>query len=99
MPNAKIFVFTAHDGNPGSVSRVLYLYIKSLERVMLAIRLPASIEKRLETLARRTGRTKTYYAREAILQHLQEMEDVYLAEQALDRIREGRERTVPLHDV
>jgi RHH-type transcriptional regulator, rel operon repressor / antitoxin RelB len=37
---------------------------------MLAIRLPASIEKRLERLAKRTGRTKTYYAREAILQHL-----------------------------
>ena len=36
---------------------------------MLAIRLPQSIEKRLEKLARRTGRTKTYYVREAILQH------------------------------
>ena len=37
---------------------------------MLAIRLPPSIEKRLERLARRTGRTKTYYVREAILEHL-----------------------------
>ncbi|PYT47539.1 MAG: hypothetical protein DMG47_01460 [Acidobacteria bacterium] len=35
---------------------------------MLAIRLPQSIEKRLEELARRTGRTKTYYVREAILE-------------------------------
>ena len=33
---------------------------------MLAIRLPANIEKRLDRLAKRTGRTKTYYAREAI---------------------------------
>jgi len=37
---------------------------------MLAIRLPESVGKRLEKLARRTGRTKTYYVREAILQHL-----------------------------
>ena len=39
---------------------------------MLAIRLPQSIEKRLEKLARRTGRTKTYYVREAILEHLED---------------------------
>lgn len=66
---------------------------------MLAIRLPRSIEKRLERLARRTGRTKTYYAREAILQHLEDLEDLYLAEAALERIRTGEERTIPLKDV
>ncbi len=66
---------------------------------MLAIRLPASIEKRLAKLARRTGRTKTYYAREAILQHLDDLEDLYLAERVLDRIRKGEERTIPLEDV
>lgn len=66
---------------------------------MLAIRLPAAIEKRLEKLAKRTGRTKTYYAREAILQHLENLEDVYLAERILDRIRKGEERTIPLEDV
>lgn len=61
---------------------------------MLAIRLPQSVEKRLEKLARRTGRTKTYYVREAILQHLEEIEDVYLAERALERIRSGKARTI-----
>lgn len=66
---------------------------------MLAIRLPESIEKRLEKLARRTGRTKTYYAREAILQHLEDLEDVYLAERVLRRIRKGRERTHTLDQV
>ncbi len=63
---------------------------------MLAIRLPQSIEKRLERLARRTGRTKTYYAREAIVEHLEDLEDLYLAERALERIRGGEERTIPL---
>ena len=66
---------------------------------MLTIRLPQSIEKRLEKLARRTGRTKSYYAREAILQHLGDLEDVYLAERALERIRNGKDRTIPLEKV
>lgn len=66
---------------------------------MLAIRLPQSIEKRLDRLARRTGRTKTYYVREAILEHLQDLEDLYLAERVLERVRSGAERTHPLKDV
>ena len=66
---------------------------------MLAIRLPESIEKRLEKLAKRTGRTKTFYAREAILQYIEELEDVYLAERSLDRIRSGESSTIPLEDV
>jgi RHH-type rel operon transcriptional repressor/antitoxin RelB len=66
---------------------------------MLAIRLPEEVEKRLERLARRTGRTKTYYARQAILEHLEDLEDVYLAEEALDRIRQGKDRTFTLEEV
>ena len=46
---------------------------------MLAIRLNEEIEQRLARLAKRTGRTKTYYAREAILEHLEDMEDAYTA--------------------
>ena len=46
---------------------------------MLAIRLPEEIETRLSNLAAKTGRTKTFYAREAILEHLDDMEDRYLA--------------------
>jgi RHH-type rel operon transcriptional repressor/antitoxin RelB len=63
---------------------------------MLAIRLPEKIEKRLDDLAKRTGRTKTYYAREAIVQHLDELEDIYLAERRLESVRAGRSRTVPI---
>lgn len=66
---------------------------------MLAIRLPEQIEKRLDRLAKRTGRTKTYYAREAILTHLEDLEDAYLAEVTLEDIRAGRTRTIPLERV
>ena len=61
---------------------------------MLAIRLPSEIEARLEALAKATGRTKTYYAREAILEHLDDLEDIYLAEQTLERVRRGDDEFV-----
>ena len=66
---------------------------------MLAIRLPADIEARLAELARRTGRTKSFYAREAILHHLDELEDLYLAESCLEDLREGRSGSIPLNDL
>jgi RHH-type rel operon transcriptional repressor/antitoxin RelB len=52
---------------------------------MLTIRLDKKTEARLSGLARTTGRTKTFYAREAILEHLEEMEDTYLALERLAR--------------
>jgi RHH-type transcriptional regulator, rel operon repressor / antitoxin RelB len=66
---------------------------------MLALRLPNDIEQRLDKLAKATGRTKSFYAREAILEHLDDLEDLYLAEQRLTDIRAGRTQTVPLEDV
>ena len=46
---------------------------------MLAIRISHDIENRLQQLAQKTGRTKTYYAKEAILRFLENIEDEYLA--------------------
>ncbi|MCI4398211.1 MAG: TraY domain-containing protein [Acidobacteria bacterium] len=66
---------------------------------MLDIRLPPKIEKRLSVLARATGRTMTFYAREAILEHLEDLEDVYLAERRLEDILAGRDHAIPLADV
>ena len=66
---------------------------------MLAIRLPSEIEDRLDALAQATGRSKTFYAREAILEHLDNLEDLYLAEQRLIEIRAGRSQAVSLEEV
>jgi len=52
---------------------------------MIAIRLPAEIDERLTKLAKRTGRTKTYYAREAILRLIDDMEDTYIAIERLEK--------------
>ncbi len=54
---------------------------------MLSIRLDPDIEKRLSELAKRTGRTKSYYARELIEGNIEDLEDRYLAEARLEKRR------------
>lgn len=66
---------------------------------MIAVRLPEDIERRLSDLARKTGRTKTFYVREAVQAHLEDLEDLYLAEQEVKNIRAGRSTTTPLAEV
>ena len=57
-----------------------------------SIRLPDEIEQRLDALAEKTGRTKAFYIREMILNHIDEIEDYYLAADVVERIRKGKER-------
>jgi RHH-type rel operon transcriptional repressor/antitoxin RelB len=64
-----------------------------------SIRLPHEIEERLEILSAQTGRRKSFYVREAILDHLDDIEDTYLAEKRLERINSGRTQTIPLQEV
>ena len=64
-----------------------------------SIRLPDDVESRLDNLAALTGRTKAFYVKAAIVEHLDELEDVYLAEKRLEDIRAGRTKTVALGDV
>ena len=56
---------------------------------MIAIRLPVDVEQRIADLAARTGRTKTFYIKEAIVEHLDDMEEKYLA---LDRLEKPTNR-------
>jgi RHH-type rel operon transcriptional repressor/antitoxin RelB len=62
---------------------------------MLALRLPSKIEKRLDALAKKTGRTKSFYAREAILRHIEDLEDYHLARRRLAR----KSKTVTLEEL
>ena len=66
---------------------------------MLALRLPEEIEGRLAALAKATGRTKSFYAREAIVEHLDDLEDLFLAEKRLARVRDGKSKTYSLKQV
>jgi len=65
----------------------------------ISIQLPSDVEARLQNLAARTGRSKTYYITEAVLEHLDDLEDLYLAERELEAVRAGTSSTVPLVDV
>ena len=65
----------------------------------VALRLPDELAQRLSRLADRTGRSKTFYMIEAIREHLEDLEDLYLAEQRLIDIQAGKSQTVPLEEV
>lgn len=64
-----------------------------------SIRIEPEIEQRLADLARRTGRSRSFYVKEAILNHLEDLEDTYLGEQALDEFRQSGEVPISLEDV
>ena len=59
-----------------------------------SIRLPPAVERRLDALAAKTGRSKAYYLREIISRGIEDMEDYYLGLEALERVRKG-EPTIP----
>jgi len=52
---------------------------------MLGVRLDKKLESKLEKLARQTGRSKSFYAREAIRQFLEDREDYLRGLAVLER--------------
>ena len=66
---------------------------------MIALNLPPEIEERLEALAKRTGRSADDYARDAILDHLDELDDIEIAEHRVEALRRGESDTTPLAEL
>lgn len=64
-----------------------------------SIRLDKETERRLDALARKTGRTKAWYLRKLIEEHLEDLEDYYLADHIAERVRQGKERVYSLEQV
>lgn len=60
----------------------------------ISLRLDPETEARLAHLSQATGRSKTFYLRKLIEDHLEDLEDTYLAEHALEQLRQGRDRAV-----
>ena len=65
----------------------------------MTVRLPSNIEQRLTHLATETGRSKSFYMRELIEAGLDDLEDYYLAERVMERVRQGKEKLHSLDDV
>jgi RHH-type rel operon transcriptional repressor/antitoxin RelB len=57
-----------------------------------SVRLAPETEQRLDFLASKTNRSKAYYLRLIIEKGLEDMEDYYLAEDVLERVRSGKEK-------
>jgi RHH-type rel operon transcriptional repressor/antitoxin RelB len=65
----------------------------------VSLRVPLDLVARLDDLAKATGRSKTFYMLEAIREHIDDLEDLYLAQQRLIEIRAGRSKTYSLDEV
>ena len=65
----------------------------------LSIRLDAVLDARLAKLAKTTGRTTSFYIKQAIADHLEDLEDLYVAQRVVGRIDSGKERVVPLQEL
>jgi RHH-type rel operon transcriptional repressor/antitoxin RelB len=59
-----------------------------------SIRLDPALEQRLDHLAAKTGRTKSYYLRELVAKGLDDLEDYYLAASTVERVRKGEEKVL-----
>ncbi len=59
-----------------------------------SVRLPKDYEQRLNYLSRQTGRSKAFYIKQLIIDHLDDLEDVYLAEQRLEQLRQGKDEVI-----
>lgn len=60
----------------------------------VSLRLPNDVAERLSLLAKETGRSKTYYMVEAIKTYIEDLEDIYIAEQRLTDIRAGKSQVI-----
>ena len=64
-----------------------------------SIRLSSETEDRISVLANETGRSKAYYLRQLIENGLDELEDYYLSEKVMERVRNGEEKTYSIEEV
>ncbi len=65
----------------------------------VSVRLPQAFDERLTALAALTNRSKSFYLREALVQCIDELEDIYIAEKRLENLRQDKSKTTPLKEV
>ena len=64
-----------------------------------SIRLDDELDARLERIARLTGRSKSFYVKQALEEQIRDLEDLYLARKIAKRVTDGRERLIPLDEL
>ena len=66
---------------------------------MLSVRLQDDFEDRLNNLAEKTKRPKSFYVKELFSRHFQEIEDIYLAETAMEEFKQSGKKTISLKEM
>lgn len=70
-----------------------------MSTAVMSIRLPDEIKTRLDALAASTGRPAAFYVREAVTEHLDELEYAYALRADAEAVRRGELTTHSLDDV
>ncbi|MDQ1294975.1 MAG: RHH-type transcriptional regulator, rel operon repressor / antitoxin RelB [Actinomycetota bacterium] len=73
-------------------------YTRMGETLTITIRLTKDEEDRLNALAERTGRTKSFYVRTAVRTYLEDLEDAYAADEAIREFEASGRKSVPLSE-
>lgn len=67
--------------------------------MLLSVRIEDVLAERLERLAQDTHRTKSFYVKEALMNYIDNLEDIYLAEKRLEDLRSGQEKILSSKDM
>lgn len=67
--------------------------------MLLSVRIEDVLAERLERLAQDTHRTKSFYVKEALMNYIDNLEDIYLAEKRLEDLRSGQEKILSSQDM
>jgi RHH-type transcriptional regulator, rel operon repressor / antitoxin RelB len=85
-------------GNVNNQNQALAIHVSQCyaRSMPISLRLPDDVEERLTALATLTGRSKTFYATQAIVEHIDDLEDAHLSAEIMARVRAGTEARVSL---
>jgi RHH-type rel operon transcriptional repressor/antitoxin RelB len=70
-----------------------------MPKIQINVRLDDDVASRLDALAKKTGRTKTFYATEAIIDFLEEKEDYFLAKDSLQAFIDSGEESLGIDEI
>jgi len=65
----------------------------------LSIRIDKKLDLRFTRIAKLAGRTKSFYLRQALVDQIEDLEDLYVARKVSARLAAGKESTVALKEL
>ena len=75
------------------------VYTVYMSTAVLSVRLPEELKQRLDDLGSRTGRSATFYVREAVESYIDELEYAYALKAEAESVRRGEIKTRDLDEI